>query len=58
MNLRRHFLRIIHQGQPLEPCWVAVLARERLIVPSGNGWRLTADGMRLIQQNRGNACLV
>lgn len=49
MNLRRHFLRIIHQGQPLEPCWVAVLAREHLItLCPRNGWRLTADGMRLL----------
>lgn len=58
MNLRRHFLKLIHSRQPVELCWVSVLTRERLIVPSGNGWRLTADGVKLIQQNRGNACLV
>ena len=58
MNLRRHFLRLVHFRQPVEPCWVSVLARERLIVPSGNGWRLTADGVKLIQQNRGSACPV
>lgn len=48
MNHRKFALQQIKSGLPVCHGFMVVLLREGLVMPSKGGWRLTAEGARLL----------